>query len=321
MRSLLSIFIMILVVGNLQAQLNDYKYIIVPKKFDDFREENQHMTSTLVKYLFTQKGFNTVYDDAMPDDLNRNRCLGLLVKLDDNSSMFTTKTALVLLDCNGQEVFVTQEGRSKKKDYKASYNEAITKAFASFGTLAYSYSGKGETEEPVTISFKDDVKELKGKDTVQKPKLNKYQDPMVQQEATPEKQSYKDMKPVESEYGKAEEKAKDLTEQVATPEEQRYTTKEPMPSDMVKAEDMEGSKEKGPLTGQGLLYAQEIPNGYQLVDSSPKVVLKIFNTSVTDVYTAQSDNRTGVVYKKEGKWFYEYYVGEDLTVQELNIKF
>ncbi len=312
MRTILSIFILTIFVGKVQAQLNDYKYIVVPTRFDSFKQQNQHSTSTLVKYLFVKKGFNVVYDDALPDELYANRCLGLTVRLDDNSTMFSTKCTLVLVDCRGTEVFVTQEGKSKLKVFKEAYTESITKAFSSFDTVAYNYNGRGETQEPVTVSFKNDVKTLKDSNT--------GQNPVVQQKATIDEQSYKNLEPVASDYTKKE--TSKVTEQVATTEEQLYKSKEPEESDMVKetAATVE-AVDATEISSSQVLYAQEISNGYQLVDSTPKIVLKIFNTAVPDVYTAKVEKGNGVVYKKDGKWFFEYYVGEEQTVKELNIKF
>ncbi len=318
MRIFLSIFLMTTFTGVLQAQLNDYKYIIVPKRFDAFKLENQHLTSTLVKHLFTKRGYLTVYEDQFPDDLNMNRCLGLSVRLDDNSSMFTTKSTLVLVDCKGTELFITEEGKSKKKDYKDAYNESISKAFESFATLDYNYNGKGDkkeqTQEPITVSFKNDVKEIKEEPSAEKPTLNRYQDPMEQQVATQEKQSYQNLEPVDSNYTKAAPQKEEVTKQVATLDEQSYETKAPVASDVVKSDGADGKDIK-------TLYAQEIQNGFQLVDSTPKIVLKIFRTSVPNVFTAKSEKGTGVVYQKNEKWYYEFYKGEELTTQELNIKF
>ncbi len=318
MRIFLSIFLITSFTSVLQAQLNDYKYIIVPKRFDGFKQENQHLTSTLIKHLFTQKGYLAVYDDQFPDDLNSNRCLGLNVKLDDTSSMFTTKSTLVLFDCKGKEIFITQEGKSKKKEYKDAYHESISEAFESFATLDYNYDAKEDSrenvQEPITVSFKNDVKDLKEEATSGKPTLDKHQDPMVTQEATIEKQSYKNLGPVDSKYEKAAPKKEDVTKQIATPEVQSYETKAPMASDVVKSDNAGGM-------GIKTLYAQEIQNGFQLVDSTPKIVLKIFRTSVPKVFTAKGEKGAGVVYQKDEKWYYEFYKGEDLTVQELNIKF
>src|SRR5690606_6747246 len=47
----------------------------------------------------------------------------------------------------------------------------------------------------------------------------------------------------------------------------------------------------------GVLYAQAIENGFQLVDSSPKVVYKIKNTSMENVFLVEGKNAT--LYKKE----------------------
>lgn len=69
------------------------------------------------------------------------------------------------------------------------------------------------------------------------------------------------------------------------------------------------------------LFAQAISNGYQLVDTTPKVVLKIFKTSQADYYTAVSDAKNGVVFKKNNEWFFEYYENDKLISEKLAIKF
>jgi len=301
-------------IGNSQVDLKEYKYIIVPKRFAGFKKENQHQTSTLVKYLFSKKGFTAVYDDNLPADLIRNRCLGLYVDLIDNSSMFTTKTALSLKDCNTEEVFLTQEGRSKSKDYKYAFKEAITKAFDSFASLDYSYVSKeGEKkEEPVTVSFKNDVKTLE-----ETPNLKKNQDSLVEQIATKEVQYYKDRRPIETDIKMAEPSSeKKMIEQKTTQEEQSFKSLEPVQTDYKKGEPVSTSK-----VFTGILYAQELPNGFQLVDNTPKIQLKIFKSSMPNVYIAKADNRDGVVYTSDGKWFFEYHQEDQIVREELNIKF
>jgi hypothetical protein len=269
-----------------RAQLNDYKYIIVPKKFDGFRNENQYQTSTLIKYLLVQRGFEVVYDDALPADLNANRCLGLLVDFEDLSGMFSTKVILKLKDCNSVVIMATEQGKSKEKDFKLAYNEAIKDAFRSFDTVNYSYNPKDKEKEPVTLSFKNDVKKLE-EPPRETPKNRKEQ--LVIEEVTPERQTYKSM--------------------------------EPVPSDINKVATDVGKTADAPMLISEVLYAQEIPNGFQLVDSTPRIRLKIFKTSKPDQYLAKSDEHEGIFYAKEGKWFFEYYVGDQLRVEELTIKF
>jgi hypothetical protein len=69
------------------------------------------------------------------------------------------------------------------------------------------------------------------------------------------------------------------------------------------------------------LYAQPIPNGYQLIDMTPKKVLKLLKTPTPDYYIAESDTAGGIVFKKVGEWIHEYYKDEKLISQKLQIKF
>lgn len=307
----LALFLMASVTGMAQKQLNDFKYIIVPKKFDGFKRQNQYQTSTLVKHLFTEKGFETAYEDDLPMELNANRCLGLTVGLVDDSSMFTTKTALMLKDCQGREILATQEGKSKEKDFKDSYNEAIREAFKSVQTLNYAYTGKTENSAPVTVSFANDVKDAK------EPKNAKN---MVEQQATVENQSFKDHTPKNSDFTKSEEK-REMVKQMATREQQSYVDKTPKASNIKSSNSKDQLKISNAKPSSGVLYAQELENGYQLVDSTPKIVLKLKKTSVPDYYLAQGDDKSGTVFMNEGKWYFEYYAEGELVTEELDIKF
>ncbi|NDV43712.1 hypothetical protein [Flagellimonas sediminis] len=274
------VYILLFAVGfstAMKAQLNDYKYIIVPKSFSIFKKENEYQTSTLIKHYFVQNGFNAVYEDELPDDLITNRCLGLEADLINNSSLFTTKTSIALKDCHNVEVFRSLEGTSKIKEYAGAYKEAIQQAFVSFAGLDYSYQPK-QTEtpkDPVVISFKDDVKTV----------VEKEKDKVVEQKATTEEQVYKSV--------------------------------EPRPSNFTKSLPTEGAK---PVTVD-LLYAQPIENGYQLVDSTPKVVLKLESTSMDNVFLTQFEGNNAVVFNKDGKWILEYQENGNKHQKELNIKF
>jgi len=277
------VLLLVITIGmgsTLQAQLDNYKYIIVPKKFNAFKTENRHQTSTTVKFLFSQKGFSVVYDDNLPEDLANNRCLGLKAELEDASNMFSTKTTIVLEDCQGEVVYRSAEGRSKNKEYRAAYREALGKAFAPIKAMVYNYTPKEEPKEekketPVTVSFKNDIKTV------------------------------------------GEKPAKSTTrvvEQVATQEEQSFKSMEPVASNMKKVE-------KAVAPAKNLLYAQPTENGYQLVDNTPKVVLKLIKTSVDNIFLVDDDTRSGMVFKKGDKWLLEYSDSSGKKQEELNIKF
>lgn len=73
--------------------------------------------------------------------------------------------------------------------------------------------------------------------------------------------------------------------------------------------------------GTATLYAQPTATGYQLVDTQPKKVLTLFKTSVADYFIAQGETSNGVVFKRSGEWFFEYYEGDKLVSRKLEIKF
>lgn len=273
----LLLFFTIGLVVNGQSQLNEYKYIIVPKQFGSFKKENQYQTSTLVKYLFTQKGFKAIYQDALPEELLKNVCMGLSVSIIDKSSMFSTKVAIVLKDCTGKEVYVTQEGSSRLKEFKPAYKEALTEAFQSFDG-SYKYSGKvTEKEKPITVSFKNDVKKLEEK--------------IDEKSMVKTSETIKKKEPVLVVEIKKEEIEKSMPETVQNVE------------------------------ASNVLYAQQTPNGYQLVDSAPSIRLKMYKSTMPNIYLATDNGTNGLIYGKDGKWFFEYYKGGELKTEELNIKF
>ncbi|MET4142336.1 hypothetical protein ABIB30_004737 [Pedobacter sp. UYP1] len=71
----------------------------------------------------------------------------------------------------------------------------------------------------------------------------------------------------------------------------------------------------------GTLYAQPTANGYQLIDTTPKKVLTLLKTSVQDYFIADNGTANGIVLKKNGEWFFEYYKDDKLMAEKLLIKF
>lgn len=142
MRTLIALFLFTgLAILPCHAQFNRYKYFVVPKRFEIFKDANQYQSSTLVKFLLTKYGYEAVYDDAIPEELFLNKCLGVTVQLAENSSFLQTRVAVVFLDCVGREVYRTPEGTSKIKEYKEAYSECIQEAMDVMAILKYEYEG------------------------------------------------------------------------------------------------------------------------------------------------------------------------------------
>ena len=71
----------------------------------------------------------------------------------------------------------------------------------------------------------------------------------------------------------------------------------------------------------GQFYAQPIENGFQLVNTEPKVIYKIYNTSVPDFFIASKGEQQGVFFKMENSWFFEYYQFNKLYSENVGVKF
>jgi hypothetical protein len=71
----------------------------------------------------------------------------------------------------------------------------------------------------------------------------------------------------------------------------------------------------------GMLYAQPTSYGYQLIDSEPKVVMKVYKTSNPASYMATKGSVQGVLVSKENQWFFEYYQGDKLISEKIDVKF
>jgi len=123
--------------------LNSYKYVLVPSSFDFFKEPNQYQLNELTKFLFEKYGFEAYMEnEELPMELSQNRCKALIANMQNNSGLFSTKLVVVLKDCKNNQLFISKEGRSREKDYKIAYQEALRDAFESISALNYKYEGQ-----------------------------------------------------------------------------------------------------------------------------------------------------------------------------------
>ncbi|MFI2741225.1 hypothetical protein ACG2LH_00680 [Zhouia sp. PK063] len=279
------VYILFLVVGTLFAQesVNQYKYVVVPKKYDFQKRENQYRVNTLVKFLFDKNGFNAHYDDDLPKDLAMNSCLGLKAKVRDESNLFTTKVIIELIDCQNKVVFTTPEVKSKIKDYDEAYEEAIRKAFESITALNYKYEEGSNAMVSNTPNMSANAQSLSGNvPTTVQSNVQKETNTAAAEQAYLENKK-KEMSPVKTE----------TAPKAAQPSLKNIS---------------------------GVLYAQKLDNGYQLVNTTPAVVMVLLSTSLDNVYRVKGSN--AMVFNKNNKWILETYDAQgDANQKELNIKF
>ncbi|WP_148214301.1 hypothetical protein [Robiginitalea biformata] len=297
-----------------RAQLNPYKYIVVPTHFEAFKKVNQHQTSTIVKYYLTENGFPAVYDTQQPTELRIDPCQAAYVKLRDDSGMFMTRVALQFVDCQGEVVFETMEGTSKEKDYADAYKGAIAEAFQSLAGMGYSYTPGAGTAVSDAVSGSAEAA------PVSEPPAGQVRE---EESATA------------MESARALEAAREAIPQRPespvsgnVPAASRPDTADPGGSGADTEPRVSGasshatdSGSPAPDSGE-LLYAQEIENGFQLVDSTPKIRMKLMKTSQADRYIVVVDGETrGMLYQQDDFWIHEFYDAGKLRTERIRIKF
>lgn len=303
------------------AQLNPYKYIVVPTHFEVFKKENQHQTSTLVKYYLTENGFPAIYDTQQPTELRIDPCQAAYVKLRDDSGMFMTRVVLQFVDCQGEVVFETMEGTSKEKNYVDAYKGAIAEAFQSIAGMGYSYSPVAENPDTASAAGNagaPSAGQAAGQAAVQAAGQATGQ---AAGQVTRE-ESARALEAARGAIPQRRESPPSSNMPTATrpnPEASGAagTGTEPGASETTASDSRISAADSGEL-----LYAQEIENGYQLVDSTPKIRMKLMKTSQADRYIVLVDGNTrGMLYQQGDSWIHEYYEEGNLRTERLRIKF
>jgi hypothetical protein len=137
------------------------------------KSADKYQLNSLTKFLFDKAGFTTLFtDDTYPKELANNGCLALKVVVEDNSSMFSTKMKIKLLDCHNIVVYTTKESRSKEKEYKKAYHDALRKAFEEIYDLNYSYDGSLNNESNEVIIEDGEIQVVKDKPELSEELIN-----------------------------------------------------------------------------------------------------------------------------------------------------
>ncbi len=112
-----------------QKSLNDYSFVIVPEQFEFLNQKDKYQLNSIAEFLFNKHGFHAFKSNATP---NAKRCDGLYAELVRVPMVLKTRFVMILKDCDGIEVFRTQPGISKFKEFKRAYQDALRKTFLTF---------------------------------------------------------------------------------------------------------------------------------------------------------------------------------------------
>lgn len=109
-----------------------YSYVVVPDRFEFLGAPDQYQLNSMSLFYFEKSGFNAFLSNNTP---NANRCDGLYANVEELGTLFGTKLQVVLQDCDGKEVYRSEVGKSKYKEYDKTYQDALRKAFESIEAL------------------------------------------------------------------------------------------------------------------------------------------------------------------------------------------
>ncbi|WP_108866660.1 hypothetical protein [Aquimarina aquimarini] len=140
-----------------QKSINEYEYIVVPESYSFLKKNDQYQLNSLTKFLFEKYGFKAFMNMAeYPEDLKNNGCKALRANVVKKPSVFQTRLIVELIDCNGAVVFASTEGKSREKEFKPAYHQALRNAFKDVKTLNYTFVQSKQEEvskkEPITVS-------------------------------------------------------------------------------------------------------------------------------------------------------------------------
>ncbi|MEY4432072.1 MAG: hypothetical protein RLZZ44_202 [Bacteroidota bacterium] len=135
------VFVFVLFTSFCFAQnINNYKAVIVPLRFDFIRTNNEYRLCTLSKINLTNAGFTVFYaNEVLPADFN-NRCEVLYYDIVKENAFLATKLHIELKDCNGNLIYKSDTGYTKEKETGLAYSKALDLAFVSVTQLQYKYN-------------------------------------------------------------------------------------------------------------------------------------------------------------------------------------
>jgi hypothetical protein len=264
-----------------QHSINDYKYVIVQKQFHFQNEANEYNLNELTRFLFKKQGFRPVLESDIYPDDLKSNYCLALISEVTAKGMLRTTVNITLRDCNNNIIFQA-EGITKEKDFDKLYSYGIRKAFEDFKVLDYNYVPNEAITNKAGAKSVETVKDDSAEVEILKTEIENLK-----------------KEKAEKELKDKEEAAKQLKNK----------------SDSIKDATKEKTKKRATI-----LEAIANDNGYDLVNAeSKKLVHVLTKTGMDNVFTVKGNN--GIVYKKEGKWVWEYTKGKKTIVEALSIIF
>ncbi|WP_379965909.1 hypothetical protein [Epilithonimonas sp. UC225_85] len=125
-----SIFLSIIFIVLIKSQnLSDYKYVLIPSEFNDFKENRSYDLNVILEKSLKGKKYTILSENKTqwPSDALVNPCKVVNAEILDDKSMFRNKVILQFKDCNNQVILI-QKGVSTIKEYEPGFQDALKRA-------------------------------------------------------------------------------------------------------------------------------------------------------------------------------------------------
>jgi len=262
-----------------QNSLNDYKYVIVPNQFDFQREADQYRLNSLSKFLFEKNGFIALKEGD-----------ALPKELVENGCLSLNADVL-----KGNGMFKTKlriELKNCRGEVVYTSDEGISRKKKYM--VAYNEALRGAFKSFSFMDYKYNPS-------------NKSNASTIANANDKEKEVIRALKEEIKALKKVEEKAKEIDNiDVMEKEPKSKMIEEDKPIAIKKA-------------NSNTLYAQPTNTGFQLVDTTPKVVYTIYVSGKKDTYIVKGLD--ALIYKENGEWTIAEQKENGLEERVLNIKF
>ena len=278
-----NLVILLFIVANysFSQSVNDYQGVIIQLKYDFQKTDNQYRLQTITKMNLQKAGFKAFYATETIPSDITDRCSLLYIAVEKENAFLVTKLFITFKDCYGTEVYRSPIGKSREKDFEAAYVEALNLAFANIYSLNYTYNGNTNFGSKAGIT-------AQAVPVMAAPAIVAPTSAVPSVTMTP------------------------AAAAVALPVVAAPVVAVPAINKESKTVDKKSN---------GLLYAQATSYGYQLIDSEPKVVMKVYKTSNANSYMATKGSVQGALVAKDNQWFFEYYQNDQLISEKVEVKF
>lgn len=125
---LLSVFLIVLIKAQI---ISDYKYVLIPSEFNDFKEDKSYGLSILLERSLKSKKYIVLSEtkSQWPQDALINPCKIVNADILVDKSMFRNKVILQFKDCNNKVIY-SEKGSSTIKEFEPGFQDALKQGLA-----------------------------------------------------------------------------------------------------------------------------------------------------------------------------------------------